>query len=130
MGFKINLPPHKRAAGRFIGQVRRDLIKVVEEAAFKYGKTRASMARNIGCDKAVITRKLSGKSDLTLRSISEIAYEANVRPRIVFEKAHILEEGSNMTTSYTSNNIYAEDDVYHDHEVNRMVVSRPRMEVA
>ena len=96
MGFKINLPPHGRAAGRFIGQVRRDLVKAVEEATRSYGKTRAEMARNIGYDKAVITRKLSGKSDLTLRSIAEIAYEANVRPKIVFEKAHVVKEGSNQ----------------------------------
>lgn len=105
MGFKINLPPHSRAAGRFIGQVRRDLVKAVEEATSKFGKTRADMARNIGYDKAVITRKLSGKSDLTLRSIAEIAYEANVRPKIVFEKAHVVKEGSNQAVTNPNNQI-------------------------
>ncbi|OSQ30274.1 hypothetical protein [Thalassospira sp. MCCC 1A03138] len=121
MGFKINLTPHSRAAGRFIGQVRRDLVKAVEEATSKYGKTRSDMARNIGCDKAVITRKLSGKADLTLRSIAEIAYESNTRPKIVFEKAHIVKEGSNQASTNPNEHMH-ELDAHHSAQTQSTTV--------
>ena len=88
MTFALRIDPKKRAAGRFIGQVRDVLIQAVLSAE-KDGVNRAEIARRINCNRSRITRQLRGTSDLTLRSIAEIAWAIGMKPEILLSKVEI-----------------------------------------
>lgn len=63
-----------RKASRFIGHVRMELQKalVAEKAARKI--TQQQIANQIGVNRSVINRQLTGTENLTLRSVAELAW--------------------------------------------------------
>lgn len=91
MSFVFDIGGKKRAVARYIGLVRRRLIEAVIEAEREEGITRADIARKIDCHRSRITRQLRGSSDLTLRSISEIAWALGKRP--IFELENVDPNG-------------------------------------
>ena len=93
MSLLVDIGGKRRAAGRYINQIRRRLITTVLNAE-EQGITRAEIARRIGCDRARITRQLNGNSNITLRSIAEIAWAVGKKP-----------------TSFELIDIFPEDDV-------------------
>lgn len=70
MSFQISLSPSKRAAGRFVGKVRRSLQKALSE---RPDISRAEIARELDVHRSVITRQLSGTKDISLSRAAEIA---------------------------------------------------------
>lgn len=99
MSFSLNIPPHQRAAARLIGSARAKLLDAVIQAEKKDGINRAEIARRLGKDRALITRKLSGSSDLTLRSIAEISWAIGVKPEINFIPVSVPGSHQNETTA-------------------------------
>jgi plasmid maintenance system antidote protein VapI len=81
--FQISIEPNRRAAARFVGQVRRALQKALIEEKRKSGTTQADIARAIGVNRSVINKELKGFKDITLGRVAELAWALGRRP--VFE---------------------------------------------
>mgnify|MGYP000117194880 CR=1 FL=1 len=82
MSFRIGLPPRKRAEGRFIGQVRRELARAFAEEHEQRGLSQSDLARSLDTNRAAVSRRLRGETNLTLRTIAGFAWAMN--RRIVF----------------------------------------------
>lgn len=71
--FQISLSPTKRAAGRFVGKVRRALQQAFAEENRERGLTQSQIARELGVHRSVINRELRGDKDITLGRVGELA---------------------------------------------------------
>jgi transcriptional regulator with XRE-family HTH domain len=72
--FRISLTPSRRAAVRFISQVRRAFQRAFAEENKKRGLTQAAIARTIDVHRSVINRELTGRKDITVGRIGELAF--------------------------------------------------------
>src|ERR1700730_15943627 len=72
--FQITITPSKRAAGRFVSNVRRAIQKALAEEEKERGTTQSEMARAIGVNRSVISREIRGHKDLTLGRVAELAW--------------------------------------------------------
>lgn len=78
--FRIAITPSRRAAGRFISQVRRAIQKALAEEEARNGVRQADIARAIGVDRSVIHREIRGHRDLTLGRVAELAWALGRQP--------------------------------------------------
>jgi transcriptional regulator with XRE-family HTH domain len=60
-------------AGRFIGRVRRELLKAISEEK-RGGLTQQELARRLETRRSDINRQLSGEAEITLRSLADLAW--------------------------------------------------------
>ena len=74
VSFQISLTPSRRAAGRFINEVRRKLQKALVEEAERTGLTQSDIARELNVHRSVINRELRGYKDITLGRVAELAH--------------------------------------------------------
>jgi len=72
--FRISVSPSRRAAARFITQVRRAFQRAYAEENKKTGLTQSAIARAIGVHRSVINRELVGRKDITVGRIGELAW--------------------------------------------------------
>ena len=79
-----------------LGEIRHALLTAFAEEAATRGLTRAGMARELGRDKAFITRKLAGTSNMTLETLADLAFALN-RPVKVSLPGRSGLPGSNST---------------------------------
>jgi len=98
--FQFDIGGRARNAGRFIGRVRNELLKALSERK-KDGKlTQQELATKLDVHRSLINRQLSGESNLTLRSLADLAWAMDME--ITFElKKPVVEAGQNqpVTTS-------------------------------
>ena len=87
MSFELNVNPKDRVAGRFIGAVRRALIKAALEEKERSGASQQSLALKLGVNRSVINRLLRGEANLTLRSVAEIAWALGRTPTFALQDA-------------------------------------------
>jgi hypothetical protein len=78
--FQISITPNRRAAGRYVTRVRRSLQKALAEENKKRGLTQSDIARAIGVHRSVINRELSGRADITLGRVAELAWAMGRTP--------------------------------------------------
>lgn len=84
MSFQISLPPHRRAAARFVGGVSRALQKALSEEEKKRDLKQADIARALGVDRATITRQIHGHQNMTLGRVAELAWALGRTAEIAF----------------------------------------------
>jgi hypothetical protein len=72
--FRILVSPSRRAAARFITQVRRAFQRAYVEEKQKRGLSQSAIAREIGVHRSVINRELVGRKDITVGRIGELAW--------------------------------------------------------
>jgi len=72
--FRISVTPSRRAAARFVTQVRRAFQRAYGEENQKNGLTQSAIARAIGVHRSVINRELVGRKDITVGRIGELAW--------------------------------------------------------
>jgi transcriptional regulator with XRE-family HTH domain len=70
----ILLDKRRRTYVRLIGEIQNALQKAFAEEAEKRKLTRTAMAEALGRDKSFVTRKLNGKSNMTLETLADFAY--------------------------------------------------------
>lgn len=80
MSFQITLKPNRRVAARFIGDVRRAIVKAYVAKQKESGVTQTAIARELGVHRSVINRELRGKKDLTLGRVAELAWALGLKP--------------------------------------------------
>lgn len=85
MSFKFKISPKDRASARFIGRVQRQLAESVLTAGKESGITRSDIAKTLGVNKSVVTRAISGKGNITLRTLAEIYWALGKEPSIKLE---------------------------------------------
>jgi predicted XRE-type DNA-binding protein len=93
--FQITLSPNRRAAARYVTQVRRALQKALAEEQKASGLTQSQIARAVGVHRSVINREMRGQKDLTLGRVAELAWAMGRKP--IFELVPIINpHGSNL----------------------------------
>jgi transcriptional regulator with XRE-family HTH domain len=71
--FRFDIDTRSRMAGRFIGRVRRELLKALMEEKGG-GLTQQELARRLETRRSDINRQLSGEAEITLRSLADLAW--------------------------------------------------------
>ncbi len=71
--FRFDIGERSRTAGRFIGRVRRELLRAVTEEK-QAGLTQQELARRLEGRRSNINRQLSGEAEITLRSLADFAW--------------------------------------------------------
>jgi transcriptional regulator with XRE-family HTH domain len=66
--------PRNRIAARFIGQIGRELQNAYIEEKRERKITRNQIAKTFGINRAVVSRQLSGRANLTARTIADYAW--------------------------------------------------------
>jgi len=86
MSYELRIDPKKRAASRFIGKVRKALVAAAIEEKQTSGMTQKDLAEAIDVHRSVITRMLKGESNLTLRSVGELAWALGWDPDFTLKR--------------------------------------------
>jgi transcriptional regulator with XRE-family HTH domain len=93
--FHFDIGGRARNAGRFIGRVRGELLRALSERKSEGGLSQEALARKLDTERALINRQLSGESNLTLRSLADLAWAMDLE--ISFElKKPATEAGQNQ----------------------------------
>ena len=71
--FRFEINARSRTAGRFMGRVRRELLRAVTEEK-RAGLTQQELARRLQSRRSNINRQLSGEAEITLRSLADLAW--------------------------------------------------------
>lgn len=75
MSYQIKIDPRASKAGRFISAVHREIQKAFSKSGLKQN----DLAKMLDIDRSTINRQLLGQSNLTLRSISDLAWAMDCR---------------------------------------------------
>ena len=70
----IKLEGERRTYVRMIGKIRDELNRALSEEQSRRGLSKADLARAMGRDRAFVTRKLAGSSNMTLETLAAIAH--------------------------------------------------------
>jgi hypothetical protein len=71
--FRYDIGARSRKSGRFIGRVRRELLKALTEEK-KAGLTQEELARRLETRRSAVNSQFAGESELTLRSLADLAW--------------------------------------------------------
>ena len=71
--FRFDIDVRSRTAGRLIGRIRRELLKAITEET-RAGLTQQELARRLESERSNINRQLSGETEITLRSLADLAW--------------------------------------------------------
>jgi hypothetical protein len=93
--FQITINPNRRVAARFVGGVRRSLLKALEEENKKRGLKQADIARAIDVHRSIINRQLRGQKDMTLSRLAELSWAMGRVPTFTLPEAK-NNDGSNL----------------------------------
>jgi len=72
--------PRRRAAAKFIGQVRRRLLEALDD---RPNLKRTSIADALEVHRSVITKHLSGTQDMSLGRVAELAWALGYKPELL-----------------------------------------------
>lgn len=95
MSYRYSIAPKSKKVGRFLGQVRRELQKAFLEEKKARGLTQAQIARELGVDRSVVNRQLSGTENLTLRRLGEYGFIFGRDPHFSLKKP-VMPAGANI----------------------------------
>ena len=98
--FQFDIGSRARNAGRFIGRVRLELLKALSERKKDEKLTQQELAKKLDVHRSLINRQLSGESNLTLRSLADLAWAMNMEISFELKKPE-ADAGQNqpVTTS-------------------------------
>jgi len=71
--YQISHTRTRIAAARFIGKVRREILRSLAEEGRERGLTQSDIAREIGVHRSVINRELRGFKDISVGRVAEVA---------------------------------------------------------
>lgn len=111
MSFKLTINPKDKAAARFISQAHKTIVEYILGEKETSNLTQQQIAERLGVNRSVVNRILNGKSNLTLRSIGELAWALESVPSIKLEKKpkHMPSNFFDDTPEHTVNHIWSRD---------------------
>jgi hypothetical protein len=98
--FHFDIGGRARHAGRFIGRVRGELLRALSLRKSEGELPQQVLAEKLGIQRSLINQQLAGETNLTLRSLADLAWAMDME--ITFElKKPMAKAGQNqpMTTS-------------------------------
>ena len=96
--FQFDIGSRARNAGRFIGRVRNELLRALSERKKEEKLSQQELAKKLEVHRSLINRQLSGESNLTLRSLADLAWAMDME--ISFElKKPAIEAGQNQSVT-------------------------------
>ncbi|KAB2655920.1 helix-turn-helix transcriptional regulator [Brucella tritici] len=116
MSYQLKIDLRKRQAGRLISKTHREIQKAFVRASREDGLTQQKLAKKLGLDRSVVNRILVGEGNLTLRTISDLAWALGFLPVVEFRKD---------IPKVNSNHFNCPDDDFHVKEVK---LTRPDRE--
>jgi len=90
----MQISPRSRKAARFIAGAHKQLQSAFVRASAR-GVTQQKIAESLEIDRSTINKRLLGQSNLTLRSISDLAWAMGENVRLVIEPGN-NNEGANF----------------------------------
>ena len=72
--YNIHIDPRRKAFTRLISAIHRELAAALERECRARNLTQNDLANTLGVNKSAISRRLGGTSNLTLKSISDLAW--------------------------------------------------------
>ena len=72
--FHFDIGSRARHAGRFIGRVRGELLRALSKRKSEGRLPQQALAEKLGIERSLINRQLAGESNLTLRSLADLAW--------------------------------------------------------
>jgi len=122
---------------RYKNSVYEEVIKAVEKAAAECGTTRSGIADNLGYSKAHISRLLSGPSNWTLDTISNLLYaiDAEMVSKVMFfedcpKQNHYHEMGEPVVVAKRTSTIKYHSPVTRSKTSSRIRSNRRPVEMA
>lgn len=101
MSYQLKITPRQRKAGRFIATVRRQIQKAYSEEKDAGRVNQSELAKELGVSRSVVSRRLRGLQNLTIRSIADLAWALD--REIIFElKRPSTRTGGNNIETATS----------------------------
>jgi plasmid maintenance system antidote protein VapI len=70
MSYRMRIDPRASNSGRFVYRVQGELQKALEQSGLK----QQEVADRLGVDRSTVNRRLTGRANLTLRSIADLAW--------------------------------------------------------
>ena len=80
MSYQMRISPRDRQSGRFIHRVHKE----IQSNFLKSGMTQQQLATKLGVNRSIVNRQLVGTGNLTLRSISDLAWAMGRRATLQF----------------------------------------------
>ncbi len=74
MSFRSPVSPRRRAYSRLIGDIANALHSALEDEGKRRGLTKSVMAEKFGTHTSIITRLFAGTANMTLESLSDLAF--------------------------------------------------------
>lgn len=122
--YRLSIDPKSRKVGRFLGSVRREIIKAFAEEKSSRNLSQADIARELGVHRSVINRQLMGTENMTLRRVGEFAWALGrelqfslVKPadraganQLHDRKVNVPSATTTMTTTVTATAAFRGDD--------------------
>lgn len=91
MSYQMQISKKSRVAGRFISKVHKEL----QRAFSRSGMKQQELAIKLEMDRSAVNKKLLGKSNLTLRSIAELADAMDHKIVFHIEPKHVASRDAN-----------------------------------
>jgi len=70
MSYQMRNDERSRKAGRFVARVH----KAIQQAVVRSGLKQNEIATKLGLDRSIVNRRILGQSNLTLRTIADLAW--------------------------------------------------------
>jgi transcriptional regulator with XRE-family HTH domain len=103
--YRFDIDARSRKAGRLIGRIRSELLKALTEEK-RAGLTQQELARRLEMGRSVLNRQLSGESNLSLRSLADLAWALD--REIAFELRRPIESAGQNIAPETSTIRYSQ----------------------
>ncbi len=72
--YRFQINERSRQVGRMVGAAQRSLQQAFSEAKDECGFTQAELARKLEMDRSLLNRQLTGESNLTIRTLADLAW--------------------------------------------------------
>ena len=99
MSYELKINQKDRAAGRFIGAVRKALLLAALDEKERSGITQQSIAEKLNVNRSVINRLLRGDANLTLRSVGELAWALGRKPSFELSEPYVAKNANWAATT-------------------------------
>ena len=83
MSYQLKISDRKRQSGRFVARVHREIQKAFSVAS-QNGLTQQKLATKLEMDRSAVNKKLLGQSNLTLRTLSDLAWGMDYQIKLNF----------------------------------------------
>jgi transcriptional regulator with XRE-family HTH domain len=99
--FHFEIGSRARHAGRFIGRVRGELLKALARRKTEGRVPQQALAEKLGIERSLINRQLAGESDISLRSLADLAWAMDMEISFELKQAETKAGQNQPTTTST-----------------------------